>query len=153
MVNINFFLFIKVLCPNLYLVYLWRCRDHCASRGDVYYALQYADWCRCSGNAPHRSNDKICESECSDRCPGDSGLFCGAFWKMMVYQIDGANTDLPANGESKLCSWIRGHIRVSHQNNLNTLKGLYHGCYSYGSWNNYLDYEVKTTLTQNSPIK
>ena len=78
-----------------------RCRDLCVSKGCSYFALLYSTYCKCGNNRPS-SDDKACESECNYNCKPDSSLMCGGFWRIGLYQIDGADFETPAIGEFKI---------------------------------------------------
>merc|ERR1712142_419035 len=70
-------LFKKTLTPDL-------CIEHCLTKEFNYAGVQSSDECWCGNTAPP-SSKIVAQTECNEKCTGDSEQFCGGSWRMNVF--------------------------------------------------------------------
>ena len=63
------------------------CIRRCSEEDDGYAfaGVQWGRECFC-GKLPPPADTLVDESECNWKCSGDQSLFCGALWRMNVYE-------------------------------------------------------------------
>ncbi|XP_038056076.1 tyrosine kinase receptor Cad96Ca-like [Patiria miniata] len=83
------------------------CFRNCLEPTEYKYAgLEYANECFCENNEVYDKHGKKPESDCQDRCTGNSDQICGDSWRISVYRIlDGVcSNDIgpPTNGDNAI---------------------------------------------------
>ena len=64
------------------------CFDFCTSRGMAYAGVEYAKECFCGPDDVDLSDyGPRADSECNFRCAGDPNQFCGAGFRLNIYDI------------------------------------------------------------------
>ena len=82
---------------------VFKCIDHCASKGYTYAGLEWAVECWC-GNTLAQS--KLNHMTCTTKCAGNSSQYCGGPQKLSVYK---------KRGSSKRSTALRKHRSNVHK--------------------------------------
>ncbi|XP_022089708.1 cell wall integrity and stress response component 3-like isoform X2 [Acanthaster planci] len=73
------------------------------SRQHKYAGLEYTTECYCGDNDNYDKHGRQPESDCQDKCPGNSDQICGDRWRLSVYRISQGvcSNDIgpPTNGD------------------------------------------------------
>ncbi len=61
------------------------CQDYCYSKGYTFAGLEYSEQCYCD-NSLHGQPVTVSASECNLPCKGNNAEFCGAPYRLSLYQ-------------------------------------------------------------------